>query len=700
MVVEGGKIIPNTSFRKLSPLVAVFAVFLIGFIGHDAYATTYDIKDQPSCLSIPSGSPSWNPIKNICTVTGINLVLNSGDSFSIETGTNFIVNSGTILYNPGTTISNYGILNDSGLINNAGIINNHKVLNINPGGKIFNAYDSTGENIINNFGTFNNYGTFDTDCTGYVNNYGVFNNNLHAAIGTCSSGSINNLSGGVFNNSGYIINNQVFNNSGIFNINPSGFLSIEDLEAVVINNGTINNSGIIENVAQAQGIKNNGTLNNNCPGVIRNTVPITGNPIVKVCHASSTKILPNPAEMKIGTRITLHATVLDLNSGTKITPNGTIFWSDLAAGGSFNSTSCMLSHYTISESKCSITYTPSSVGLITINETYSGDSNHKTSSGLSSLTVNPRNTTTGIIPVPVDGKYPVGIPRSFQAFVYDADVGKKTIPQGTISWTDNGAGGTLSNSTCTLNMATPDRSQCIVSYTPSKKGLITLNATYSGDSTHKTSFGYHSILTNLLVVSLTPNKDSFVAQLSNNTNLGANQTLFVSQGSHKRTLLSFDLSPFETKQVSSALLQLYITTNGNNWGGITNTNGIQIHKLLTDWTEGNGTSKINRGTGSGVTWNCSTDNNIANQLADCVSVWNGGKFAGTTATKLITNSMVNQWIAFNVTNDVNSFLDGNPADNYGWLIKKANETSSGSVGFASKEDTNSSLVPRLVLTFK
>jgi hypothetical protein len=69
-------------------------------------------------------------------------------------------------------------------------------------------------------------------------------------------------------------------------------------------------------------------------------------------------------------------------------------------------------------------------------------------------------------------------------------------------------------------------------------------------------------------------------------------------------------------------------------------------------------------------------------------------------SKIIKNSMVNQWLEFNVTSDVNSFLDGNPNDNYGWLIKKADETNSGLVGFASKENSNSSLAPQLVLTFK
>jgi hypothetical protein len=199
---------------------------------------------------------------------------------------------------------------------------------------------------------------------------------------------------------------------------------------------------------------------------------------------------------------------------------------------------------------------------------------------------------------------------------------------------------------------------------------------------------------------LQPNKDSVVVQSANATNFGANSTLLVSQVSHRRTLVSFDLEPYETKHVSNAILRLYITTNGNNWGGINANRGIESHKMLSDWKEGNGVSRINHGSGSGVTWNCAVDINITNQATNCNPTWNGGIFSGITNSKIIKNPMVNQWIEFNVTTDVNSFLDGNPNDNFGWIIKKADETNSGRIGFASKENSNSSLAPQLVLTFK
>ena len=126
-------------------------------------------------------------------------------------------------------------------------------------------------------------------------------------------------------------------------------------------------------------------------------------------------------------------------------------------------------------------------GPTTITATYSGDTTHSTSSGTSTLTVNLRTTTTTIIPNPANGT--VGVAKNFKASVYDSNTGTKTAPTGTVSWGDNGAGGTFGSSTCTLATATPDISQCIISYTPLKTGPVTITATYQGDGTHGTSSG-------------------------------------------------------------------------------------------------------------------------------------------------------------------------------------------------------------------
>jgi len=59
--------------------------------------------------------------------------------------------------------------------------------------------------------------------------------------------------------------------------------------------------------------------------------------------------------------------------------------------------------------------------------------------------------------------------------------------------------------------------------------------------------------------------------------------------------------------------------------------------------------------------------------------------------------MINQFIEFDVTADVQAFLDGT-ATNNGWIIKKGEEALNGSIEFASRE-TNSN-VPKLLLVFQ
>ena len=109
-------------------------------------------------------------------------------------------------------------------------------------------------------------------------------------------------------------------------------------------------------------------------------------------HTTASVVTPNPASVAPGNMITFTATVTD-TSGSPSTPTGAVSWSDGGAGGSFGGpSSCTLSSAGPSSSTCSITYTaPSAPGLITISASYSGDSTHSASGGISSLTVTTSN---------------------------------------------------------------------------------------------------------------------------------------------------------------------------------------------------------------------------------------------------------------------------------------------------------------------
>lgn len=205
-----------------------------------------------------------------------------------------------------------------------------------------------------------------------------------------------------------------------------------------------------------------------------------------------------------------------------------------------------------------------------------------------------------------------------------------------------------------------------------------------------------------------PISDSYIKQGSQNENEGASSFIRLQSTGHNRGMVKFDEGQIQAavgnSQNYTAKLQFTITDNGNNWG--TNGRTIEAHRLIQDWLEGNGfidgNSPSNRGTGSGITWNCSIDSNIANQNNDCsgTTVWNmentaSWPFLSTpTDTKLITNNQTGV-VEFDVTSDVHAFVDG-VSQNYGWLLKKTDEGANGKILFGSKESTIS---PKLIITF-
>ena len=117
-------------------------------------------------------------------------------------------------------------------------------------------------------------------------------------------------------------------------------------------------------------------------------------------------------------------------------------------------------------------------------------------------------TKTTLSPNP--GAIVIGTTIALHAKVLDSNSTTKTIPTGTVSWSDGGAGGSFNATSCTLSQYSTSTSTsiCNIAYTPpAKSGPVTINGTYSGDSTHKTSFGTSALTVNLRVTktAVTPN---------------------------------------------------------------------------------------------------------------------------------------------------------------------------------------------------
>ena len=100
-------------------------------------------------------------------------------------------------------------------------------------------------------------------------------------------------------------------------------------------------------------------------------------------------------------------------------------------------------------------------------------------------TVDPTSTSV----VPSQGSATVGQKVGYTATVSDTG-STPTAPTGTVAWSDGGAGGSFSASTCTLGSPSGASSTCQVSYTaPSAAATVTITAAYSGDPGHSSSSG-------------------------------------------------------------------------------------------------------------------------------------------------------------------------------------------------------------------
>jgi hypothetical protein len=208
-----------------------------------------------------------------------------------------------------------------------------------------------------------------------------------------------------------------------------------------------------------------------------------------------------------------------------------------------------------------------------------------------------------------------------------------------------------------------------------------------------------------VVVVLTGSKDSFVKAEGHSLNAGASHMLLVRHFGRSRALVAFDLSGVSTQKLKKATLVLTIRDANELFRWRDEARYIDVHRLTEDWTEGNGGSsryirhEANRGRGPGVTWHCATDAQIANLRPDCNQNWKGGQRA--MAAKTAPGAPVAEGsmgeVSWDVTQDV---MQG---AQFGWLIKKAEERTSGSVSFYSREGAaaagNPGFAPRLVLEF-
>jgi len=189
-------------------------------------------------------------------------------------------------------------------------------------------------------------------------------------------------------------------------------------------------------------------------------------------------------------------------------------------------------------------------------------------------------------------------------------------------------------------------------------------------------------------------KDSFIREGVKDTNEGSNKILRVmgSGPTNNRALVTFSQEDIQAsldgKNLESATLKLFVESNDGNWNS---GQFVTMHKMTAAWNEGKGSNAPIHNVGQlemGVSWNCSID------VGNC-SDWNGGHFVETPSDSVFVSNHVREgyWIKFDVTEDVRGFLSD--SHNYGWIIMKSDEDSSGRINFASRE--SGSNIPEMVM---
>ena len=207
--------------------------------------------------------------------------------------------------------------------------------------------------------------------------------------------------------------------------------------------------------------------------------------VTVTARSTSTTVSCTPASVAVNQGTSCTATVTDTAAGTATTPTGTVTFTSNGTGSFTPAASCTLSGSGGSAS-CAVTYTPTTIGTgtHTITASYGGDSVHTGSSGTTSVTAGQRASSTAVSCSP--STVQIGTSTTCAATVSDASGSGAITPQGTVTFTTNGAG-TFSSTTCTLDMT----GTCSVTYTPSAvgTGTHTITAAYGGDAVHTGSSG-------------------------------------------------------------------------------------------------------------------------------------------------------------------------------------------------------------------
>ena len=176
-------------------------------------------------------------------------------------------------------------------------------------------------------------------------------------------------------------------------------------------------------------------------------------------------------------------------------------------------------------------------------------------------------------------------------------------------------------------------------------------------------------------------RDAWADSFYTTRNYGNDSLDIDSSGTLEHAFLKFDsLGVPVGARILSASLELYHTVTD----GSPDNPGADVHRITRNWLEGTGSGS---NSGDGVTWNTWDGSNDWTQ--------GGGDFDAMPAASTSISVTVNDWENWNVRDLVQGWVDGT-YPNHGLLLKA---TGTIEATFASKEDADPALRPRLTVTY-
>ena len=200
------------------------------------------------------------------------------------------------------------------------------------------------------------------------------------------------------------------------------------------------------------------------------------------------------------------------------------------------------------------------------------------------------------------------------------------------------------------------------------------------------------------VVTLNASKDNTLYQDANgDTSNGKGQSIFSglnNNSSRRRAVIAFDLAG--QIPTGSTIQQVTLTLNLTRTRSQNKT--IRLYRLLADW--GEGTSHASGEEGQGTTATTGDATWIHRFYPTVTWATAGGDYSGTETASLVVGNKTGAfaWSSSQMAADVAGWL-GSPSTNFGWILVGDETGPKTTKRFASKDNTDVTLRPKLQVTF-